>query len=168
MDYVQRAVIPPAPVLLPDGRPGREVVGQGSPGAAVLGLVEDRVPEFSQRVPRTPALRSGHRRAHDLPLRVCQICWVWLPAHGAKLPDCNDFVHSFLDPVNGSEEVTAGCFAVATPEAFRCESGPPGGSTTDGRLRAPRARRAPLPAGAPGWRGATADSTAPCTALPGA
>lgn len=100
MHRVQGPVVSPPPVLLPDCGPGWKVVRERSPGAAVLGLVEDGVPDLSKRVAARSAcaavLRSGHRRAHQRPLRVRQIGWVRSPSHASKLPGYNHFVHSFL------------------------------------------------------------------------
>lgn len=57
MDSFQRAIVLSAPVLLPDRRPRCEVVRQGSPGAAVLGLIKDRVPDLAQWIGRGVPLR---------------------------------------------------------------------------------------------------------------
>lgn len=92
---VERAVVPPASVLLPDRRPGQKIVREGSPGVAVLGLV-DRVPDLpagvASRRARAAALRPGHGRASQFPLRVRLFGQVRLPSHAPELPDHTHFV----------------------------------------------------------------------------
>ena len=72
-----------------DRGPRREVVRESSLGAAVLGLVEDRVPDLPRGVaPRdagAAVLRPRHRRANDLLLHVHQVGRVRPPAHGAQV-----------------------------------------------------------------------------------
>lgn len=100
MHRFQRAVVSPSPVLLPDGGPGRKIMRQRSPRAAVLGLVEDGVPDLAQQVApwlaRPAILGPRHCSPHNLPLPICQIRRVRLSTHAPKLPDDNDFVHSYL------------------------------------------------------------------------
>ena len=50
MNSVQSAVVMPAPVLLPHGKPGRTTVGQSVPNTGIFRLTEDHILHLSKWV----------------------------------------------------------------------------------------------------------------------
>src|SRR5436309_498102 len=100
VDRHQQTAVAPAAKVLPDIRPGRQVVGQGAPLAAGAILVEDGVPDLPPGVlRRTPRLlRLRHRPLEDLPLGIAQITGVGLTFHTPLLPIGPLSPHALREP----------------------------------------------------------------------
>src|SRR5579871_1246960 len=81
--------VPGATILLPEAEVvrsnavGRQVMGQGSPDAAVAGLVEDGVDHLASAVACGASSRFGfgYIGFNEPPLAVSKVCWVRRPAH---------------------------------------------------------------------------------------
>ncbi len=107
VDALPGAIDTPQPEVVVDALPGREIVRQRSPLAAILRHVEDRVEYLAPRVKAwtsasrlfwawTPLhLRFGHKWRNYLPLFIIQISRVDLSGlictHSLSLPDCPPF-----------------------------------------------------------------------------
>lgn len=83
MDLLPGAILLPEPEVVEDDPVGRQVVGQGLPGAAVMGLVEDGVDDLAPLVARGPAasLRRRDEVTEAPPLGVVQVGGVGRPCH---------------------------------------------------------------------------------------
>ena len=75
MDALPGAVLLPVPEVVVDQRPGRQVVGQVTPGAAVPGQVKQSIDDLAPLVlGRASALLSGgDQRLKFVPLVIGQV-----------------------------------------------------------------------------------------------
>lgn len=92
MQLLPYARIAPGVEVEGDGFPGREVVGQHSPGAAAAGEVEDRVDDFAGRVLAGPAalgtIAFGEPEGDIVPLEVGEVTGIARPCvHAASIAE---------------------------------------------------------------------------------
>lgn len=84
MDLLPGAIQPPPAVVIVDGAPGRQIVGQEAPGTAGPGEIQDGVEHLAQIDRAGPTARQGGRqeRGDASPLGIGEIGRIGLTSHG--------------------------------------------------------------------------------------
>ena len=98
MNLLEDAGIAPAAEVLPNELPGRQIMGQESPGAARTGLIEDGIPDLAPwPLGRASALASLGGRKNGLdgfPLGIGHVGRVGFAFHNRFLPIQRYFLYS--------------------------------------------------------------------------